>query len=244
MRDVQRVAEFFEAAARCQTLTELDDELAHALEYLGFTRFGAFAIAREAPVGAMVPKTVFGRTDAAWLQNYRETRAFNVDAALHEALVQPEPFDFASLEARNLSRSARALFGIMREALPIQGGYMVPVHEADRFTGLFGMYTPERSIPERVKPLLTMMALYAMERARALCDDLPADPIEYCPLSARQREMLAFAAQGKSDWDIGQIVGIAGSTVNEHIEKAKAALRVKTRAQAIAIAVHRGWIVV
>ena len=56
--------------------------------------------------------------------------------------------------------------------------------------------------------------------------------------------MLSFAALGKSDWDISQIVGIAASTVNEHIEKAKQAIRVKTRAQAIAIAVHHGWITI
>ncbi len=241
MRGVQIASDFFEAAAQAETIDALQAALAQTLAAFGITHFGAFALVRDAD-GPIRSQNLVRQTDDGWSQDYWEKRAHNYDAALHRALVQPGAFTFAEIESRPLGKNARDLFGVMREAMPIEAGYIVPLHDARHFAGLFGLYSAERTISEEIKPLLTMIALYATERAKALSEGGPPMPVEPCPLSARQREMLAFAAQGKSDWDIAQIVGIAGSTVNEHIEKAKLALHVKTRAQAIAIAVHRGWI--
>jgi DNA-binding CsgD family transcriptional regulator len=52
-------------------------------------------------------------------------------------------------------------------------------------------------------------------------------------LSERQLECLAWAEQGKSAGDIGQILGISGRTVEGHLAKACAALEVRTRVQAV-----------
>src|SRR5438270_7719039 len=52
-------------------------------------------------------------------------------------------------------------------------------------------------------------------------------------LTERQLECLAWAEQGKSARDIGQIVGISGRTVEGHLAKACDALGVRTRIQAV-----------
>jgi DNA-binding CsgD family transcriptional regulator len=52
-------------------------------------------------------------------------------------------------------------------------------------------------------------------------------------LSARQLECLAWAQEGKSAGDIGQIIGISGRTVEGHLAKACEALGVRTRVQAV-----------
>jgi DNA-binding CsgD family transcriptional regulator len=49
-------------------------------------------------------------------------------------------------------------------------------------------------------------------------------------------------AQGKTDWEIGQILGISEKTANHHLEAVKRKLSVATRAQAVAVAVHSGWV--
>lgn len=53
------------------------------------------------------------------------------------------------------------------------------------------------------------------------------------PLSGRQLECLAWAQEGKSAGDIGQIIGISGRTVEGHLAKACEALGVRTRVQAV-----------
>jgi DNA-binding CsgD family transcriptional regulator len=52
-------------------------------------------------------------------------------------------------------------------------------------------------------------------------------------LTRHERQCLELAAQGKSDWVAGRILGISERTVHNHIEHAKRRLGVATRVQAI-----------
>ena len=69
-----------------------------------------------------------------------------------------------------------------------------------------------------------------------------AEPMEGRPLTARQRECLAWVRQGKSSADIGTILGISGRVVDEHIAHACARLGVRTRLQAVIVASVQGYI--
>jgi DNA-binding CsgD family transcriptional regulator len=72
--------------------------------------------------------------------------------------------------------------------------------------------------------------------------DYPATAARRAPLSARQLECLAWAQEGKSATDIGQIIGISGRTVEGHLAKACERLNVRTRVQAVVHARDLGWL--
>lgn len=57
-------------------------------------------------------------------------------------------------------------------------------------------------------------------------------------LTAREAEVLLWLSRGKTNRDIGEIVGMAPRTVNKHLEHVFAKLNVETRAAATAIAVQ------
>ena len=59
-------------------------------------------------------------------------------------------------------------------------------------------------------------------------------------MTERELECLRWAAAGKSDWEIGQILLISAKTVNYHIENAKRKFGVATRVQAIVCALRYG----
>jgi len=61
-------------------------------------------------------------------------------------------------------------------------------------------------------------------------------------LSGRETECLLWVSRGKSSADIGQIVGLSPRTVDSYLEKACAKLRVRTRIEAVAVAVRTGII--
>lgn len=61
----------------------------------------------------------------------------------------------------------------------------------------------------------------------------PAERADAPALSTRQLECLAWAQEGKSAGDIGQILGISGRTVEGHLGRACEALGVRTRVQAV-----------
>jgi DNA-binding CsgD family transcriptional regulator len=61
-------------------------------------------------------------------------------------------------------------------------------------------------------------------------------------LTAREIEVLKWIADGKSDWQIGQILRISDKTVNFHVENMKRKCGVATRMQVVVRAVHEGKI--
>jgi DNA-binding CsgD family transcriptional regulator len=67
-------------------------------------------------------------------------------------------------------------------------------------------------------------------------------PSDRPSLTAREREVLAWISLGKSAWEIGEILGIAKRTVDEHAQTAARKLGAANRTQAVAIAVRDGLI--
>ena len=67
--------------------------------------------------------------------------------------------------------------------------------------------------------------------------DLPVSP-----LSKRQGEILQLLAAGYQLGGISDKLGIADSTVNLHLAQLKKNLNVKTKEQALAMALTNGWI--
>ncbi len=70
------------------------------------------------------------------------------------------------------------------------------------------------------------MAFDAAENMRRVRSGGPAQRTATDP---RQRDCVVLVAQGKSDWEIGQVLGISDSTVHKHIEDAKRRFCVSTR---------------
>ncbi|MBV6272510.1 helix-turn-helix domain-containing protein [Alcaligenaceae bacterium CGII-47] len=60
------------------------------------------------------------------------------------------------------------------------------------------------------------------------------------PLTTREESCLHWAAQGKTSWEIGVILGITERTVNFHIANICTKFNVHTRQAAIATALRAG----
>lgn len=85
---------------------------------------------------------------------------------------------------------------------------------------------------------LALVCFAAHSRMQVLHSrDLPASP-----LSRRQTEVLQFLAAGYHLSGISDKLGISDSTVNLHLSQLKKKLRVKTKEQALAMALTNGWI--
>ena len=70
----------------------------------------------------------------------------------------------------------------------------------------------------------------------------PAKRPEPPPLTSRQLQMLRMLAKGKRYKQIGAHLGISESTVRSHVHDTYKRLGVGDRAQAVLLAVRRGWI--
>lgn len=68
--------------------------------------------------------------------------------------------------------------------------------------------------------------------ARSLVDRVPMDIPDVPDLTTRERECLSWVAEGKTDWEIGQILSISQTTVKFHVDTARRKLGAATRAEA------------
>lgn len=61
---------------------------------------------------------------------------------------------------------------------------------------------------------------------------------QHFPLTIRESEVLLWIAKGKSNRDIGDILGLSARTVNKHLEQIYVKLGVENRASAAVMAAH------
>jgi LuxR family quorum-sensing system transcriptional regulator CciR len=128
-------------------------------------------------------------------------------------------------------------------------GFTVPVHLPGECAGSCNFVADVgKRVSPNVLPATQYVGCFAFEAARRLAHNAPcnasAGATPAIPhLSSRQLDCIVLAAQGKSDTDAGQLLGISNQTVHQHIETAKHRYGVATRAQLIVHALFDSQVV-
>lgn len=106
----------------------------------------------------------------------------------------------------------------------------------DRATASFHIGIDDPALDRDAARAIQTAALIVAERMIAQAVDyLPAAAEAAEPaLSARERDSLAFVAEGKTDWEIATIMGVAESTARFHVDNARRKLGAVNRAHAVA----------
>jgi hypothetical protein len=97
----------------------------------------------------------------------------------------------------------------------------VPIHGPCGFVAAVAVAGRKFDLSVKTKPSIHIVTLYAFDRVRQLA---AAKSEKSRPLTHREREVLAWSAQGKSAWEIGQILNLAKRTVDEHAKTGCASL--------------------
>lgn len=172
---------------------------------------------------------------SGWVTHYLHSHYERLDPVITQALQNPEPFRWGlGLTARQLSSAQQELFYEASE-FGIRFGFTVPIHDGHGPIATLTFATDERrpqfeSCINSHARVLQLMAMYfhAHVRRKLLGDRRIGEAL----LSPRELECLEWAAEGKSAWEIGQILGISRYTVAYYLENAKEKLGVRTIVQA------------
>jgi LuxR family quorum sensing-dependent transcriptional regulator len=117
----------------------------------------------------------------------------------------------------------------------LKHGYLVPVHGPKGYEGCVSTAASALTLSAHAKSAIHLMALYAFDRMRTLRGN-PSD--KKALLTVREREILSWAAAGKSAAQISQALKISKRTVDEHSQTAARKLGAANRTQAVAIAMR------
>lgn len=213
-----------------------------ALEQMGFRHFACCSHVdlNHPPQGAVI----LHNYPPAWADIYLERNLFRYDPVLQHAERNLLPFRWNTPEfIVPLTKPQRRM---LQEAASagIIDGYTVPIHlpwTAGALRASCSVIPDSDVIDERAYRAVQLMAIYLYASVGRCQSGSGAreSVLQSAPmLSMRERQCLELAAQGKSDWDISQRLGISESTVHKHVESAKRRLRVSTRIQAVVWAVQ------
>lgn len=172
----------------------------------------------------------------AWTDRYATEDYVRVDPLVHEVFRTSHSYRWSDILARpTIDPIGRAIHNERRE-FGLHDGLNIPIYESKGYAGLVSL-AGEGDLSPAVDATLTVAAVFlhnrlvTLGREKLLPDDL---------LTTREIECLTWAAEGKSDWEIGQILKISSKTVNYHIENTKRKFGVPTRVQAIVYAFRYG----
>jgi DNA-binding CsgD family transcriptional regulator len=156
----------------------------------------------------------------------------------------PNPLILAALQSRRPVTASELLghglvLGRWQESFRFiakQGDALaIPLIGNSGTQGLAILSGPIERLSAFCRSLLQIGVHLAFKRATQI--DSEAAPAAGSNLSARQAECLRWVAQGKTDPEIGIILGVSPRTVRFHLDKAKDKLKVMTRVQAVTKAV-------
>lgn len=226
------VFSFIDALDHTRNANEVMDRMRDALREFGFEFFCFSSFAR--PDQKFEEVMWACRVPDEWLKLYLERDYAHHDPSIRmcKRTVYPFKYTEAPYDPEREPRAAE----VMQRAreFRVENGLLIPIPGPAGCIGnvWVGGYQPDLSLCSR--PAVHLMALYAFDRLRGVPAPLPSKP----RLTQRECEVLTWIANGKSAWEIGEILEISKRTVDEHAQTAFRKLGASNRTQAVAIALR------
>jgi DNA-binding CsgD family transcriptional regulator len=183
----------------------------------------------------------FNTWPAEWLLQYQNNDYVRHDLVPAMARVSVQPFTWREALARREPTAQQRVHYDWAVALGIVDCIAVPIHYPGGDFGLCASIADHPIEGTFERNALHMASLFAHQRCRELGGQSGASSAPM-PLTSREIECLKWVLKGKSDTDMGKILGISHTTVHFHIERIKKKLDVRTRTQAAAVAMTLGYL--
>ena len=223
-----------------EQLFALLDEATHRL---GFEQF---ALAHHVNLAGLPDDAVaMGSYRTDWVETLIENRYFVDDPILAASAKTAVGFLWSDVD--KLIKLTDRQRGILENArkFGLVEGFTVPVHVPGEYQGTcnFGAKSLEKISPDTL-PKAQLVGAFAFEAARRIIRARYRDqhPGKVPDLTTRQLDCVTLVAMGKTDWEIGRILGISEATAHEHIEAARKRYGVGKRTQLVIRALFDGQI--
>jgi DNA-binding CsgD family transcriptional regulator len=236
------LTEFIEESHAARGAPELAAALGRFIGGFGLDRFVMTRMeARPAHSAAETPFGFLSTYPAAWLERYAEGHYADYDPVYLYGLVARRPFTWEEAVAKRGSVQGEAVMAEARGFGLVSGVGLGVRGLGGELVG-FGFSSPAPTVrTERTAMYQLRAAAYhfcAAYEDAAGGRAAPAEPI----LSDREREVLLWAASGKTKAEIATMLAVSASCVKRHCENAFLKLGVVNLTAAVAKAIRLGLI--
>lgn len=253
-----KLAEAITAVESCDTIDALNAALHRIIQNYGFSAFAFIDVGRP---DLDVPYYT-GTHPGSWERTYIQNGFVHVDPALARVRRTNTPFHWGSLDLpKRVGRKRPAAVRMMDAAREsgFKEGFVVPLHYRDRLGAMHSSSTVffwqddvcwfEKLLSHHREELHLVM-IYWVQRAMDLVDRdkrhqvllKPSEHAPCVPLTVREREVMAWAARGKTVADTAQILSLSPETVEGFIKLALRKLEASNKTHGVAKSIAFGII--
>lgn len=180
---------------------------------------------------------------AVWSENFIHSRLFLDDPIFHASLTTNIGFSWDSVPKLIRLRPKQSRILESARKIGLGSGFTVPAnipgeaHGSCSFASAAG-----RVFPYECLLAAQLVGSFAFQAARRIfCGRFPM-PLQAVGLTSRQRDCLELVAQGKTDWEIGTILGLKEDSVTKVVGAARRRYDVANRTELVVAALFDGQI--
>jgi DNA-binding CsgD family transcriptional regulator len=179
---------------------------------------------------------------AEWQKHYAQSGYVDIDPIVRSGLGGFLPIDWAEIDRSD--PVVRKFFGEAQELDVGANGLSIPIRGRHGEFGLFTVTSNESAAAWRAlkSELLRDLMVLAFNFHAAALRACGAEKDTAVHLPLREASCLRWKALGKTDEDIGRILGISAHTVRFHLESARARLNTTNATHTVAKALALGLI--
>ncbi len=235
--------EFIVRTNGADSVEALYRHLEEALAEIGYDRFVYSFLTDHPAIGKTAGHGELRNYPDDWFRYYLEQGYGQADPAIRFGRLYHGPIPWSQLERNHqLSRLETKIFREGEEA-GLLDGIAVPLHGPNGELAGFGIASSTGGV-ELDRNLLSMIAAIAQQFHLVYCDLFRnrAMPLPAPVLTAREREVLRWCMEGKSNWETGQLLSISEHGVEFHLRNIYRKLQVNSRICAVVKAIRLGLI--
>lgn len=172
-----------------------------------------------------------------WAERYFSSGYLFVDPAIRRVTSDISPFLWTELDP--LCRDNPAATRVMNEAgdFRLKAGFTVPLVTLEGDVAGFSIAGDMIEMPPHARGMMSLVATYAFGHALNL--RIRREKGAQARITRREQEILQWAAAGKTEWEIGEILNISEHTVDKFFRNVRTKLHATNRTQAVAEAFRR-----
>jgi LuxR family quorum sensing-dependent transcriptional regulator len=192
------------------------------------------------PLERLEEKLLFLDWPDEWAKRYMQRNYVHEDPARLHLAQTSAPYHWSDM--LTCSYYSKRQKNIVHEAseFSLRSGYIIPFASEAGGQAMVTVAGDQVSDDPLAYAEIQLAAMYVHAQIRALSSIRATKHVPQ--LSMRERECLQWAASGKSDWEIGEILSISEKTAGTHLERVKRKYGVATRLQAVVAGLRSGYV--
>ena len=221
--------------SRLCSLPQIAAAFRDAVTNFGFTSFGITGL--PLPGEGVNPIILTESAPGGLRECYIEERFYLVDHIGARARTARQPFRYSEAPYPQAQAWSHQRFIQALESFGLANGLVVPLGQPANIPACVWLAGKEPKLDDDAMRAIQVIALFTSSMAYAL--SRPPLAVEHRrELTTREREVLCWAAQGKTALEIGAILRISKRTVDEHTQNAIRKLGAVNRTHAVAVALR------